>query len=141
MSIPVPARTLEGAVDERGSAAFVLTVSDRGTPHVVNAEVVWSGGGLTAVVGAGTAHNASGRPQVSLLYPCRRPDDYSLIVDAIATVTATDDRFRLHLTPTRAVLHRSAPAPDPAASLCGSDCIPLSLDISGDGRAEAHQQK
>jgi hypothetical protein len=128
VSIPVPLRNLGGAVAERG-AAFVLTVSDRGTPHVVHAEVIRSGGALIAVVGAGTAHNASDRPQVSLLYPCRRPDDYSLIVDAVATVAATADGFRLHLTPTRAVLHRSAPAPDPAVSSCGSDCIPLCLDV------------
>jgi len=129
VSIPVPLRNLHGAVAERGGSAFVLTVSDRGTPHVVHAEVIRSSDGLMAVVGAGTAHNASDRPQVSLLYPGRRPDDYSLIVDAVATVAATADGFRLRLTPTRAVLHRSAPAPDPTASPCGSDCIPLSLDV------------
>ena len=129
MSIPVPLRTLDQAVSDRGAAAFVLTVSDRGTPHVVNAEVIRSSGSWIAVVGVSIARNAGDRPQVSLLYPCRRPDDYSLIVDAVATVAATADGFRLHLTPTRAVLHRSSPALDPAASPCASDCIPLSLHV------------
>ena len=130
MSIPVPLRSLDGAVAERGAAAFVLTVSDRGTPHVVHAEVTTADGGLFAVVGAGTAHNAAERPHVSVLYPCRQPDDYSLIIDAISTVAATQDGFRLHLAPTRAVLHRPAPAPDSATSPCASDCIPLPLGFA-----------
>jgi hypothetical protein len=129
VSIPVVLRNLDATVAERGAAAYVLTVSDRGTPHVVHAEIIRSAEGLVAVVGEGTAHNASRRPHISVLYPSRGPDDYSLIVDAVATVAATADGFRLRLTPARAVLHRSAPTPDPTASACGSDCIPLSLRI------------
>jgi hypothetical protein len=44
VSIPIPLRNLDGAIAERGGAAFVLTVSDRGTPHVVHAEVIRSRG-------------------------------------------------------------------------------------------------
>ena len=51
---------------------------------------------------------------VSLLYPVRSEGDYSLIVDG----------RRLCITPTKAVLHRPATAPDPA-SLCAADCVPL----------------
>jgi hypothetical protein len=127
MSIPVPLRNLDAAVRDRGPAAYILTVSDRGTPHVVHAEIINDAGGLVAVVGEGTAHNARSRPQISVLYPSRRPDDYSLIVDAVATVVSTSDGFRLRLAATRAVLHRSAPAPDRTASGCGSDWVPLSL--------------
>jgi len=127
VSVPVALRNLDAVVAERGAAAYVLTVSDRGAPHVVHAEIVRSAEGLVAVVGQGTAQNAGARPHVSVLYPSRRSDDYSLIVDAIATVTATTDGFRLRLAATRAVLHRPVPAPDPAASGCGSDCVPLSL--------------
>ncbi len=130
MSVPVALRNLDAAVADRGTAGYVLTVSDRGTPHVVHAEIIRGDEGLIAVVGEGTAHNASGRPHVSLLFPSRGPDDYSLIVDAVATVAASLDGFRLRLAPTRAVLHRSAPAPDPAGSPCGSDCIPLSHRVA-----------
>src|SRR5262245_55113418 len=127
VSIPVPLQHLDAAVAERGTPAYVLTVSDRGTPHVVHADVIRSRAGLLASVGAGTAHNASCRTHVSLLYPSRRTDDYSLIIDAVATVLETPEGRRLCLAATRAVLHRSTPAPDPAAAACGSDCIPLSL--------------
>jgi len=118
---------MDSAVAERGAAAYVLTVSDRGTPHVVHAELTRTAEGFVALVGAGTAHNASCRPQISVLYPCRRIDDYSLIIDAVATVVATPDGARLRLALTRAVLHRPGPAPDPKISACGADCIPLSL--------------
>ena len=127
MSIPVALRSLAAAVRERGTAAYVITVTDQGTPHVVHAEITHNGDDLIAVVGERTARNAASRPRVSVLYPSRQPDDYCLIVDAIATVTSASDHAGLVLAPTRAVLHRPAPAPDPAASPCGSDCVPLLL--------------
>jgi len=127
MSIPVPLRQLDDALHERGSAAYVLTVSELGTPHVVHAVVTSEGDRLRATVGAHTADNAARRPRVSLLYPTRTTTDYSLIVDAVATVEVTEDGPCLLLKPTRAVLHRPAPAPDPATSPCGSDCVPLAL--------------
>ena len=68
----------------------------------------------------------------SLIFPVRTPDDYSLIVDGTASVAdaASDGRERRVLVrPTKAVLHRTAAAPDPS-SACGSDCAPL-LDPSG----------
>jgi hypothetical protein len=61
---------------------------------------------------------------VSLLYPIRSGADYSLIVDGTAAVISHDDGHRLMITPTKAVLHRPAPAPDPS-SACGADCVPL----------------
>ncbi len=128
MSIPA-VRNLEDAMRDRGFAAYVLTVSDRGTPHVVRTEVVADGDALLVRVGESTARHARGQPQVSLLYPARDADDYSLIVDAVATVVGAPGDHRLSLVPTRAVLHRSAAAPDPA-SACGSDCVPLSLRAS-----------
>jgi len=81
--------------------------------------------GLAAVVGAHTADNARSRPRVSVLYPSRAPADYSLIIDAAATVDTTEDGPRLLLVPTRAVLHRPVSAPDPATASCGSDCVPV----------------
>ena len=53
--------------------------------------------------------------------------DYSLIVDAMASVIPTREGSQLLLTSTRAVLHRPVPAPETAPSSCGADCVPLSL--------------
>ena len=125
MSIPVPLERLRGAIEERGRQAYVLTVSDDGRPHAVHALVSWEGDVLVADIGQRSAANATARPAVSLLYPVRGDADYSLIVDGNAAVTAKPDGHRLLVTPTKAVLHRSAPAPDPTTSGCGADCVPL----------------
>ena len=127
MTIPVDLGELEAAARERGPAAYILTVNDRGTPHVVHAEVTITSEGLVVQVGERTALYARHRPNVSLLYPCRSAADYSLIVDAVASVVATPEGSRLLLMPTRAVLHRPAPVPETALSSCGADCVPLSL--------------
>jgi hypothetical protein len=85
----------------------------------VHVALTWDGDALTADVGTRTARNAAARP-VSLLYPAARLDEYSLIVDGTAVV----DGARVIITPTKAVLHRPAPAPD-ATSACGHDCVPV----------------
>jgi len=124
MSIPVPLERLRAALEERGGNAYVLTVSDDGRPHLVHVCVRWDGDVLAADVGKHSAANAVARPAVSLLYPIRADGDYSLIVDGSAVVTSREDGHRLLITPTKAVLHRPAPATDPA-SPCGADCIPI----------------
>jgi len=124
MSIPVPLERLRAALEERGGNAYVLTVTDDGRPHVVHSAVCWADDTLAADVGRRSAANAAARPSMSLLYPARSDGDYSLIVDGNATVIARDDGQRLLITPTKAVLHRPAAAPDPS-SPCAADCVPL----------------
>jgi hypothetical protein len=123
MSIPVGLDHLGRELEERGAGGYVLTVGDDGAPHVVQAEIVREAGALEAVVGNRTAANAGKRPHVSLLWPARSAEDYSLILDAVATA----DGLRLRFEPTRAVLHRPGPPPDPSKTFCGSDCVPLLL--------------
>jgi hypothetical protein len=120
MSIPVPLDRLRDAIRERGGHAYVLTVCDDMRPHAVHAPVRWQGDLLAAEVGRRSAANATARPPVSLLYPLRTPDDYSLILDGTAAV----EGGLLLITPARAVLHRPARKPDPQ-STCGADCVPL----------------
>jgi len=124
MSVPVPLEKLRAALAERGGGAYLLTVADDARPHAVHVPVSWDGEALAAGVGKRTAANAAARSSVSLLYPVRSEGDYSLIVDGTARVAADGDSRRLLITPTKAVLHRPAPAPDPAAS-CEADCVPL----------------
>jgi hypothetical protein len=120
--------SLESVVRERGGHAYVVTVSGQGAPHAVLAPVRWEGGGLVAEVGATTAANAAARPRMFVLYPVRTDGDYSLIVDGEAVVESGDGAHRVRVTPTRVVLHRPGPAPDPASS-CGADCVPLPLPM------------
>ena len=130
MSIPVPLERMRAAIAERGRDAYVLTVSEDGRPHAVHAAVGWEGDVLVADIGRRSAANATARPSVSLLYPVRAAGDYSLIVDGTAAVTPGVDGSRLLVTPTRAVLHRSAPAPDPTSG-CEADCVPLFPPVNG----------
>jgi hypothetical protein len=130
MSIPVPLQQLHDAIAERGPSAYVLTVSEDGRPHAVHVPLRWERGVLAAEVGKRSAANARARPSVSLLYPVRAEGDYSLIVDATAEVVPRGQGEQMLLTPTRAVLHRAAAAPDPSSS-CGADCVPLLPARSG----------
>jgi pyridoxamine 5'-phosphate oxidase-like protein len=120
MSVPVPLERLHAAVDERGASAYLITVSDDGSPHAVHTPLRWEDDAILVDVGRRSTANAAARPSVSLLFPVRSEGDYSLIVDGAAAVTSSGIR----VTPTRAVLHRPAAVPDPSSS-CAADCVPL----------------
>mgnify|MGYP005814821617 CR=1 FL=1 len=126
MSIPVELDDLVAAASAYGFA-YVLTVSDAGTPHVVAATPQWGDGGATVTVGRSTLRNVAARPSISLCYPPAEPGGYSLISDGTATVAGDD---RITFAPTTAVYHRPAPggaAPEgEAAEGCVSDCAPVS---------------
>jgi len=120
VSLVVALERLRDEVAHYGPNAFILTVSDDGRPHVVSATVAWDGDALVAGCGRSTAANATARPEISLLWPPVDPGGYSLIVDGTASVAGQQVR----LSPSRAVLHRSAPSLDPLRS-CSSDCVPI----------------
>jgi hypothetical protein len=124
MSVAVPLEGLRAALEERGGRAYVPTVSDDERPHAVHVPVRWEGDVLAVDVGKRSAANAASRAAVSLLYPVRADGDYSLIVDGTAVVESDENGQRLLITPTKAILHRSAAAPDPLSS-CAADCVPL----------------
>jgi len=120
VSVAVAIERLREEVARYGPTAFILTVSDDGRPHAVSATVAWEGDDLLGGCGRSTAAYAAARPEISLLWPPVEPGGYSLIVDGTASVVDQEVRLR----PSRAVLHRSAPSPDPQRS-CTSDCVPL----------------
>jgi hypothetical protein len=119
---------LEAVTRERGGRAYIVTVSDQGGPHTVHVPVRWDRGELVAEVGTGTAANAAARPQVSILYPVRSAEDYSLIVDGRAALEPGEAR-RVRVTPTKIVLHRPDPPLDRVTS-CAQDCVPIALPLS-----------
>lgn len=124
MTVPVPLEKLRAALEERDGNAYLLTVADDARPHAVHVAVRWQGDALAVEVGRRSAANAAARPLVSLLYPPRAEGGYSLIVDGTATGAPPGAGQRLLITPSLAVLHRPAAAPDPTAS-CAADCVPL----------------
>jgi hypothetical protein len=123
MTIPVALAELYAAIAERGARAYLLTVSAEALPHAVHVAVAWQGEALSVAVGRRTAANAAARPAVTLLFPVRSEDDYSLIVDGTASVAADSGAQRLLIRPNKAVLHRPAAPASPTD--CGSDCVPL----------------
>lgn len=135
MSISVEQERVQAEAAQRGSGAFLLTVSDDGRPHVVAVSVGWDGGALVMSAGRTSIRNAADRPGVTVLWPPAEIGGYSLIVDgdAVAEPSPAGDGGRVSVEVSRAVLHRPArqdeaargpaEASDPAA--CSSDCVPL----------------
>ena len=135
MSIPVELPGLP-EVMARYRFAYLLTSSAPGAaPHAVAVTPALEGGAL-AIQGIGrrTRENLLARPAVGLVWPPQSASDYSLIVDGQAAMAGDT----LRITPTRAVLNRPAPNPEPAApGACGSDCMELALPAGADGPAGA----
>jgi len=132
MSIDVELTRLREAVTETDRPPYFITVGDEGRAHSVAVEWRWNDGELEISAGNRTLANATARGLVSLVWPPRERDGYSLIVDGDVTHTeGTGDGDNLvRVRPTRAVLHRPARGltSDAAAGTCVSDCIPLTDD-------------
>ena len=114
VSAPSDTASLAERVEEYGPVAHLVTVSGDGAPHVVSVRVEQLGGDLVVPAGRHTAANAAARPGVTLLWAAPPGRHYSLIVDGTARTAAAGT---LAVTPTRAVLHRSADG-DPTAPNC-----------------------
>ena len=116
MSIKVDLSEVASVAAGQAPFAYLLTVSDDATAHVVATQVAFGSEELTCAVGATSCRNASARPNVSLLWPPAVPTDYSLIVDGVASVSDSV----VTIVPSRAVKHRPAVGG-------GNDCGPVSL--------------
>ncbi|HEX6016542.1 MAG TPA: hypothetical protein VFZ28_00425 [Burkholderiaceae bacterium] len=125
MSIPVEFSNLASEI-ARYRFAYLMTTNGDGAPHAV---AVFAGlqGGEVVVDGIGrrTRENALQRPVVGLVWPPQSEAGYSLIVDGQAAVVGASMR----ISPSRAVLHRPAPLPEPKPpGTCTSDCVELDLN-------------
>jgi hypothetical protein len=116
VSIKVDLSEVAAVAAQQAPFAYLLTVSDEATTHVVAVTVAFGAEGLACTAGATSCRNAAARPNVSLLWPPAVPTDYSLIVDGVASVSDSV----VTVVPARAVRHR--PAVDG-----GNDCAPVSL--------------
>ncbi len=125
ISIPVELAGLADAM-ARYRFAYLMTTNGKGAPHAVAVSVTLQQGQLVIDgIGRRTRENAIERPIVGLVWPPESSTDYSLIVDGQASVAG--DQVRI--APTRAVLHRPAPALMAAAAdtpgACGADCVEI----------------
>lgn len=125
MSIQVELSALADMV-ARYRFAYLITVGDDGPPHALAVTPTVEGDVLTVDgIGRHTQNNLLARPGVTLVWPPESVDEYSLIVDGQA---AASGEKAARITPTRAVLHRPAPRPEPfVEGACGSDCVELPL--------------
>lgn len=103
MSIPVTLEELPAQL-ARFPWGYLLTVADDGRPRVRAVRTDWEGSTLRCRTGDGARANVATRSNVTMVFPPPDHAGMSLIVDADAV--ALDDGVRL--TPTSAVLHRSA---------------------------------
>jgi hypothetical protein len=118
MSIAVELEAVAEVASQQMPFAYLLTVSDNDTVHLVAITPSIGDGEITCEAGKTSCANASARGRVSLLWPPTVPSDYSLIVDGDARV----DGSIVQITPTRAVRHRPAPGG-------GNDCAPVNLNM------------
>ncbi len=118
MSIAVELHELP-MTTERYRWAYLLTVRDDATPHVVSLWPVWRGGELVMAVSHGTGRRAADAAQVTLCYPPVEPDAMSLVVDGTVRLTDVSDEdvsartadSVIAFAAVSAVLHRAAPPP------------------------------
>lgn len=104
MSIAVAVDDLPALVDQRGAAAYLVTVRDT-RPHVVAVTVACRDGVLVVAAGRRSGTNLRSHPEVTLLWSTSSEHPkHSLLVDGTAVVT--DDGEWVEITPTSAVLHR-----------------------------------
>jgi hypothetical protein len=119
VSVPVLLDGLREQTTQFGPSAYVITVTGDGRPHVVSVVVEWSDDRLVFGAGRSTLANAAERPEIALFWAPIEPGGYSLIVDG----RAESGSDRIHLQPSKAILHRSAAAPSTATGGQVSDCV------------------
>jgi len=105
--------------------AYLITVSAEARSHVLS---VWpevaDGGILVDGVGRHTQANAAAHPDVTLVFPPRERDGYTLLVDGTAAV----DGSTVTIVPVTAILHRPAAGTDGRRT--GSDCVDVSVGVT-----------
>ena len=119
MSIPVEIAEVEERIAEYGDQAFLVTVSDDGSPHVVSVVVRVDAGRLAMGAGSRTRANLARSASATLLWSPPPGGAYSLIVDGTHDPSASDDDA-VALDVGSAVLHRMAGAPGE-----GPTCLPV----------------
>lgn len=107
MSVAVALDELARRLEEFGGHPFLVTTGADGRPHVVSITAHFDGAQFSFTAGKTSRTNLGTTGSLTLLWP-GAGGPYSLIVDGAARI----DGDEVTVTPTRAVLHRLAFAPD-----------------------------
>jgi len=111
VSISVPLPELAARIGEYGSLAFLVTVGDDFSAHVVSVRVaVAPDGGLRSGASRRSRANLGARPAATLLWPPGPDGRYSLIADVTAPA-GVEPEGPVTLTAHSAVLHVLAAEP------------------------------
>jgi hypothetical protein len=104
MSIKVELSELGARLDDH-DLAYLVTVADDGRARILAVAPRSGAGGLVIPdAGRSAPANATARPDVTLVFPPRAADGFTLLVDGVASV----DGETITVAPTAAVLHRPA---------------------------------
>jgi hypothetical protein len=120
MSVRVELAALWERIAEFGERAYLVTVTDEGTPHVVSVVVARVDDRIAVGAGRRTRANLESRPTLTLLWPPAADPAYSLVVDG-TFVADLDGGERIAIEPETAVLHRVA-----GVEGDGPNCVPVS---------------
>lgn len=102
--------------------AYLITIGDGDRIHTSMVQPTIEGESLSLhVPSSRVQENTVRRPKVSLVWPPREPDGYSLIVDGAAQL----DGDNVRVVPSRAILHRPELVAPPDGDSCVADCIEL----------------
>lgn len=121
MSKPVDMQALGKTVADY-DFAYLITIADGDRIHTSAVQPTFDGENLFVTAPSSRVQaNTGQRPNVSLVWPPREPDGYSLIIDGAAQLE--DDNLRV--VPSRAILHHPEIIAPPDGDSCVSDCIEL----------------
>ncbi|MEO7122587.1 MAG: hypothetical protein ABI400_05630 [Lacisediminihabitans sp.] len=121
MSKPVDMQVLAKTVAEYGFA-YLITIADGDRIHTSAVQPTLAGDDLYVPTPSSRVQKNTGqRPKVSLVWPPREPDGYSLIVDGAAQLEGEN----LRVVPSRAILHRPEAIAPPDGDSCVADCIEI----------------
>jgi hypothetical protein len=123
MSVKVDLKQLADKLTDY-TFAYLVTVDDNYHAHTVACEPRLVDGVIdVGPVGGHTRRNLTLHDKVTLIWPPRSPNEFSLIVDGQGRPGATDDDAS-QVVPSRAVLHRKRSSGTSSVSI--DDCVVLS---------------
>lgn len=121
MGNPVDIQALAKAIADF-DFAYLITIADGDRIHTSAVKPTIEGENLCVHAPSSRVQaNTAQRSNVSLIWPPREPNGYSLIVDGVALLEGDN----LSVTPSRAILHRPEIIAPPDGDSCVSDCIEL----------------
>tara|TARA_B110000014_G_C20043481_1_gene542495 strand:+ start:212 stop:577 length:366 start_codon:yes stop_codon:yes gene_type:complete len=107
MSIKVAIEDIGKRIDEYGSSAFVITMTEEGKAKIVHTLISLEKGSIICSPGKGTIKNLIHSSSVSFLFPPNSESGLSMIIDGIGQIKDLEkDSIKVEVT--GGVLHRPA---------------------------------